>query len=171
MGAYQLAETAVNLVQSQIKSQITTALFNVRTLRADSKVTLEDPKEYFTFAQPAHVYRAPAVFTIIKSQDIRDDQQRANHINSMHDMYVAVVVQDRIQANLVTKSWRYQAALMQCLHQQTLTSSDSAVRLFVRVQRCEFTGIINLKDPNSNENVFRKEVSLKLQVEHIENLE
>lgn len=172
MGAYKLAETAVNLIQEAIKANIATTLANVRTDRADGVVSTEPPREYFIY-ETAHVYRAPAVFTIIRSQDIRNSEKNANHINAMDEIIVAVVVEDRLERLLEIKAWRYQAALMPILHQVSLTNSDGSVKLFSRVQSCEFSGIINVKDkqsPNST-NVFRKEMSLKLQVEHVENLQ
>lgn len=170
MGAYQGAEIAVSLIEQKIKDEISTALAAVRTERNDPIVTTEPPREYFQF-EMAHVYRAPAIFTIIQGMDLRNEQMGANHVNAMDDIVVAVVVEDRITSRVVKKAWRYQAALMQILHQVSLTSSNDAVRLFSRVQSCEFSGIINLKDEKSAESVFRKEMSLRLQVEHIENLE
>lgn len=171
MGSYRLAESTVGLIEAQIKTNIAGALSSVRTYRNDALVTLESPKEYFRYEQPAYVYQPPAIFTILKSQDIRSQQMGSNHINSLCDVFVAIVIQDRNQNNLVTKSWRYQAALMQLLHEVTLTSSDSSVKLFCKVQTCEFSQSINIKDQKATDNVFRKEVSLRLQVEHIENFE
>lgn len=170
MGAYRLAEIAVDLIQDHIKSSIDAALLAVRAERNDPIVSTEPPREYFIY-EDAHAYRAPAVFTIIREMDIRNEQMGANHINALDDILVAVVVEDRIASRVTRKAWRYQCALMEVLHQVTLTSSDGALRLFSRVQSCGFSGIVNLKDPDAEDAVFRKEVSLKLQVEHIENLE
>ena len=169
MGAYRLAEIAVELIQSHIQGNIASALASVRTERNDPIVTTEPPKEYFIYEE-AHVYRPPAIFTIIQAQDIRNEKMGANHINAADTIYVAAVVEDRVARLVTIKAWRYQAALMEILHQVSLTSSDNAVRLFSRVQNCEFSGLINIKKSDS-ETVFRKEMSLKLMVEHIENLE
>jgi len=148
-----------------------TELANVRTFRNDSAVSLEAPQEYFRYETPqAPVYRAPAIFTIIKDQTIRDEELNPNYVNSMCDIYVACVVQDRIQNNLTTKAWRYQAALMKILHQTTILSGDGFVKLFIRVKNCGFSGIINIKDDRLSDVIFRKEVNLRLQVNHIENL-
>lgn len=168
---YRLAETIVDLIQTQIQDNIVAALQEVRLLHHDASVTLEPPQEYFIWEQPAHVYRAPAIFTILQDQDIQDQAKNPNHINSFCLGYVAAVLQDRLQRSLVIKSWRYQAALMKLLHQVSLTNSDSTVKLFIRVQNCVFSGVVNLKNPNTPETVFRKEVSLKLHIEHIENLQ
>lgn len=170
MSAYYLAETIVNLIQASIKANIVQALANVRQERDKPIVTTEPPNEYFIY-ETAHVYRAPAIFTIIRDQNIRDNQMQPNHINSMCDVVVAVVVEDRLERLLTIKAWRYQAALMPILHQVSLTNSDNNVRLFSRVQNCQFSGVVNIKDTKSTDNVFRMEMSLRLQVEHIENLQ
>lgn len=170
MGAYRGIEVTIDLVEQAIKSNIANALAQVRSQRNDPIVSTEVPKEYFQY-EMAHGYRAPCVFTIAKSFDLRNDVMKANHLNAMAEVMVAVVVEDRLQRLLVHKAFRYQAALMQILHEVSLTNSDGSVRLFSRVQNCEFSGIINLKDEKAADAVFRKEVSLRLQVEHIENLE
>lgn len=168
--AYFLAETTVSLIEEAIKSNIAQALMDVRQERNDPIVTTYPPQEYFQY-EKAQGYRTPCIFTIIKNQDFRNEIMKANHINAMCEVIVAVVVEDRIEPRLVKKAWRYQAALAQILHETSLTSSDGSVKLFSRVQNCEFSGVINLKDEKSPEAVFRKEVSLRLQVEHIENLQ
>jgi len=169
LSAYQLAEGAVDLIEAKIKAEIAAALDAVRIDRADASVSTEPPREYFRY-ETAHVYRAPAVFTIIQGQDFRNEAMKANHLNAMDNIVVAVVVEDRLERLLVKKAWRYQAALAQILHEVSLTSSNGALRLFSRVQNCEFSATINLKDEKARDAVFRKEVSLRLQVEHIENL-
>lgn len=169
MGAYRLAEIAVNLIESQIRSNIAAALASLRVERSDPIVTTEPPREYFQY-ETAHVFRPPAVFTIMKGMDPRGSKG-PNTINALDDIVVAVVVEDRIQARVVKKAYRYQAALTQVLHQVSLTTSDNALRLFSRVQSWQFSGIVNLKDPKASDAVFRKEVSLRLEVDHIENLE
>lgn len=170
MSAYYLAETIVNLIQSTVQANIAQSLLDVRTERDDPIVTTEPPREYFIY-ETAHAYRAPAVFTIIRDQNIRDNQMKPNHVNSMCDVVVAVVVEDRIERLVTIKAWRYQAALMPILHQVSLTNSDGNVRLFSRVQNCQFSGVVNIKDEKTSTAVFRKEMSLRLQVEHVENLQ
>jgi hypothetical protein len=169
-GAYNGAELAVDLIQAQIKTNITQALQNVRNQRQDPIVTTEPPREYFQY-EMAHVYRAPAIFTIIQDMDFRTDSVKGNILNAKNRIIVAAVVEDRLQRLVVVKAWRYQSALMQCLHEVSLTTADGTLRIFARVQRCSFSGIINLKDPKASDAVFRKEVSLQLIVEHVENLE
>lgn len=170
MSAYHLAETIVNLIQSNIQANIAASLAAVRTQANDPIVTTEPPHEYFIY-ETAHVYRAPAVFTIMKDQNIRDSQMQPNHVNSMCDVIVAIVVEDRIERLVTIKAWRYQAALMSLVHQVSLTNLDGSVKIFSRVQNCQFSGLINLKNEKTADSVFRKEVSLRLQVEHVEALQ
>lgn len=169
-GSYLLAELAVDLIEAQIKANIAQALANVRTERQDPIVTTEPPREYFQY-EKAQGYRLPAIFTIIQDMDFRGETQKPNHVNALDQVVVAVVVEDRLERTVVKKAWRYQAALTQCLHQVSLTSADGALRLFSRVRRCAFSGLINLKDKNAAEAVFRQEMSLTLAVEHVENLQ
>lgn len=168
MGAYFGAEIAVDLIQTQVQNGIAQALSNVRTERNDPIVTTEPPREYFIYPN-ANVYRPPAVFTIFESQKILTSNG-GNHINAVDSIVVAVVVEDRLERLLTIKAWRYQAALMQCLHLVNLTNSGGGLKLFSRVDSCEFSPIVNLKGPNG-EQIFRKEMGLRLLVDHIENLE
>lgn len=170
MSSYYGPEIAVDLIQTQIQTNIAAALLAVRTSRNDPVVTTEPPREYFVYAD-ANVYRAPAVFTIFESQRIRNVKSDGNHINAEDQIVVVVVVEDRLERLLTIKAWRYQVALMQCLHLVSLTNTDQGVRLFSKVESCEFSAIVNLKGKQGAEQIFRKEVGLRLSVDHIENLE
>lgn len=166
--AYNGAEIAVSIIEAQIKASIAQALANVRDYYGDKEVTTEPPVAYFQY-ETAQVYRCPAVFTIMRDLDLRDSEQLPNHINSADDILVAVIVEDRLDRLTTHKAWRYQAALMQCLHRVTLTSADLTLKLFSRVKRCSFSETVSLKS-EADEGYFRKEVSLQLQVDHIEPL-
>ena len=168
-GSYNGMELAVDLVEAQVKANITQALANVRNQRQDNTVTTESPREYFQYGV-AHVYRAPAVFIIAQDMDFREGAEGQNHVNASDRIVVAVVIEDRKIPLLLKKAWRYQAAMMQCLHHVTLTTADGTLRLFSRVKRCQFSGIINLKDEKAADAVFRQEMSLQLVVDHVENL-
>lgn len=170
MGAYYGPEIATDLIQAQIKATIATNLANVRTERNDPIVTSEPPREYFTYAT-ANVYRAPAVFTIFEGMKILNKTSDGNHINAVDNVVVVCVVEDRLERLLVTKSFRYQAAMMQSLHLVTLTNSDGGLRLFVKVDSCEFSAIVNLTGKKGQEALFQREMGLRLSVDHIENLE
>lgn len=168
-GAYNGAELAVDLIQAQIQANIAQALTNIRTQRQNPIVTTEPPREYFQY-QTAHGYRCPAVFVIAQDMDFRESAQGQNTINASDRIVVAVVVEDRKRELLVKKAYRYQSAMMQCLHHVTLTTADGTLRLFSRVKRCQFSGIINRKDEKAPDGVFYQEMSLQLSVDHVENL-
>jgi hypothetical protein len=168
-GAYNGAELVADLIERQVQTNILQALLNVRTQRQDPIVTTEPPRRYFQY-ETAEVYEAPSVFTIVQDMDMREGQQGQNTINAADRVVVAVVVEDRKREQLVKKAWRYQAAMMQCLHHVSLTTADGTLRLFSRVKRCQFSGVINIKDEKLPEGVFRQEMSLTLMVDHIENL-
>lgn len=170
MGAYYGPEVAVDLIQTHIQNTIPGALASVRTERNDPIVTTEIPREYFIFAN-ANVYRPPAVFTIFETQTIKNTRSDGNFINAVDQIVVVVVVEDRLERLLTVKAWRYQVALMQCLHLVSLTNSDGGLRLFSKVESCEFSAIVNLKGKQGAEQIFRKEIGLRLSVDHIENLE
>lgn len=169
MGAYYGAEIAVDLIQDHIKTNIASALANVRASRLDPIVSTEPPKEYFIYAN-ANVYRPPAVFTIFESQKILD-ADGGNHINAVDHIMVVCVVEDRLERLLTIKAWRYQAAMMQILHLVNLTNSNGGIKLFSRVDSCEFSPIVNLTGKKGEELIFQKEMGLRLLVDHIENLE
>jgi len=171
VSAVQLVETAVDLVQAHLKSGISSALGDVRTLRTDAKVTTEPPHttSWFIYERPM-AYKCPAVLLIARETDFQEDTEKPNHINAVHDLAVAVVVEDKDQERLVRKSWRYQSALYKLLHRARLTTGDGAVSLTVIVRRAtfspEFTDSGKEGDPQG---VFRKEVLFTCQVRHREN--
>jgi hypothetical protein len=169
MGAYYGAEIAVNLIQAQIQATIANNLANVRTSRNDPIVSTEPPREYFIYAN-ANIYRPPAVFTLFENQMIKNTASDGNFINAVDSIVVVCVIEDRLERLLTIKAWRYQAALMQSLHLVTLTNSDGGVRLFSKVNSAEFSAILPHKMKDETQ-VFRKEIGLRLSVDHIENLE
>lgn len=170
MASHRLAEYTVKMLEDHIKANIATALGDVRTDRADAKVTTEAPQSYFRY-EMAQAYRAPAVFVICTNVRMRNTEKQANFIASLADVGVSVVVEDRVLDNLVLKSWRYQAALHKLLHQTSLISTDSTVKLISKVESISFSPEYTAtQDPSMPQSVFRKEVLLTLEVEHYENL-
>lgn len=170
MGAYLGPEIATQMIEAQIKATIEQNLANVRAARTVAIVTTEPPREYFIYPT-SNVYRPPAIFTIFESQKIFNSQSDGNHINSQDNVTVACVIEDRLENLLTIKAWRYQAALMQSLHQVNLINSELSLKLFIRVDECIFTNPVSLTSRESKEQIFRKEVGLRLVVDHIENLE
>lgn len=170
MASRRLAEEAVTLIQAEIKSKISAALAEVRTDRGDAKVTTEPPKKYFLYER-AKGLETPCVFIICTDMRMHNSDRAANFIASQARIVVSVLVEDRIADNLVTKSWRYQAALHKVLHLVDLTSTDSKVKIVIKVDTMAFSPEFSTADdPSIPEGVFRKEVALELEVEHWENL-
>lgn len=157
------------MILDQIKATMPTNLANVRSSRTDATVTTEPPREYFIY-HTENIYRPPAVFVLFERWMITNALSNNNHINAKDYITVVCVVEDKLDRLLTIKGWRYQAALMQSLHQVTLTNTQDGVKLFIRVDECVFTESV-LVSKDSRDQIFRKEIGLKLIVDHIENLE
>lgn len=171
MSARKLLEGDVNLIIAEIKSKISSALADTRADRNDAAVSTESPstQSYFTYAR-ATGYKLPAVFVIGESMNF---QQSAgpNFVKSIDHINVTVVIEDKWADKLVTKAFRYMAALHEILEQANLTTSDNKLKIVCKIVRAENSALYSTKqDEQSAENVFRKEVSLYLEVEHWESL-
>jgi len=170
MSSQRLAEYAYDMILDLIKTEIPGALLDVRTDRVDAKISTEIPKSYFKY-QKAQSYQTPAIFIIIRHIKLQNVENGANFIAAQSDIGVSVLVEDRTLDNLVLKAWRYQAALHKILHETSLTSSDTTVKLVIKVDDILFSPEFSKSDnPNVPDGVFRKEVLLNLEVEHWENL-
>lgn len=170
MSTRHLAESIVALVEKQIQDNIGAALAGVAADRNDDKVTLEVPKEYIRF-ENAKGYRLPAVFTVVRTMRMNNAERGANHINATADLIVSILIGERTQSLLVTKSWRYQAALHEVLHLAQLTTVDSKVKIVTKVEEVHFgPELTDTQDKTDPQSVFRKEVGFLIHVEHWENL-
>jgi len=165
--APHLVEKTRDLILSTIKANIAATLADVRIDRADPIVTTEPPKSYFIF-DGANTYQCPAVFCVVDSIAFPEQTTGANHINAVVKMYVSVVIEDQSADKLTIKSERYQSALFEILHWATLQDVPKNVKIFVRVDRCDFSPIYT-KKRGDDMGEFRKEVSLELEVKHFEN--
>lgn len=163
----QLVEITRDLIQDQIKSNISVSLANVRSNRNDPQVTTEPPKSYFIF-DGAHTYQCPAIFTVVDSMDLPEPQTGANFVDAVVRLFVSVVIEDREADKLTIKSERYQAALFDILHWKTLEDVPNNLKIWVRINRCEFSPLYT-KKRGDEMGEFRKEVSLELEVKHWEN--
>jgi len=169
MSSVKLVEEVVDLLTAHIKTNIASALADVRTDRADAAVTTEIPKQYFIYTS-AKTYRTPAVFIIARRLDTRNDSKGANFIDALVDVGVSIVIEDRLADLLTIKAWRYQAALYKLLNQAALTSSDGKLKIVSKIESVDFGGeFSSTTDPTVPQGVFRKEVLLNLNVEHYEN--
>jgi hypothetical protein len=170
MSARRIAEYTVSMIDAEIRSKISTALSAIRVDRADAAVSTEVPKRYFWYSM-AKGFETPCVFIICQGIDMNNASRASNQLCSTARVVVSVLVEDRIKTNLVIKSWRYQAALHKILHLTSLLSTDSKVRLVIKVDRVSFSPeFTDTQDENAPGAVFRKEVALELEVEHYEAL-
>jgi len=165
--AEQLVERTRDMILAEIKAKISAALLAVRTERSDPRVTTEIPRQYFIF-DGAHTYNCPAVFVVVDSMDFPESSYGPNHINNLVKIYCSAVVEDRDMAFLTIKAERYQAALCRILHRTILQDDPNFIKIYSRVLRAEFSPIFTRKE-KTNEGIFRKEVSLELEVKHFEN--
>lgn len=169
MSGPRLTEEAVGLIIAYIQSNIATALTDVRVDRPDNAVVTEVPQSYFNY-ENAHGYTAPAIFVICEEFDFKLDEYRANYINADARINVSALVEDIDKNSLTIKTWRYQSALHELLAQTQLQSSDNRVKLTIKVKKATFSPLYSkVKNKESTEAVFRKEVLLECEVNHREN--
>jgi hypothetical protein len=169
MSAPRLTEETVGLIISHIQTNIAQALTDVRADRPDNQVVTEIPASYFNY-ENAHGYQTPAIFVICETFDFKLDQYQANYINADAKINVSVLVEDKDKNNLTVKTWRYQSALHQLLAQTQLQSTDNKVKLTIKVMNATFSPLYSkVRNKDSVEAVFRKEVLLECEVNHQEN--
>lgn len=164
-----IVEESVDLITTAIKSNISAALTSIRSERNDPLVSTEMPVNYY-ISEKNIGYRTPTIFIIADTVNFHNDDRGANHINATIIVNVAAVVEDRDSTRLTRKAWRYQDALHSVLAQDSLTSSNGAITLKVKVMSASFSPIYTTaQKPDVMSGTFRKEVSLRLEVEHYEN--
>lgn len=163
-----LVETAVDAIIGKLKTDLPTALADVRLNRGDNLVTMEAPRDYYVYPR-AKGYRSPAVFVIGDRIDFQKDRKGANHVNAAIRVNVSVLVEDKDAERLMRKSYRYQAAVHQVLDQQPLTSLDGAVRMTLVIQNAAFSGLYSNLEPGDPQAVYRQEISLELDCFQFEN--
>lgn len=168
MTARKLLEGDVDLITSAIQAGITAALADTRADRNDPIVTTEDPRAYFNYPR-AVGYRTPAVFVIGDSMQFMQPTG-PNFIKAQSSVNVTVLVEDRLADRLTIKAFRYMSALQQILEQANLETSDGKLKIVCKVIRAENSPLYSTnEDESAADNVFRKEVSLFLEVDHWEN--
>lgn len=170
MGARKLLEGDIDLITAHIKSGIAAALASIRADRADALVTTEPPPTGSYFNYPKAIgYRTPAVFVVGDSMAFQQESG-PNFIKAISNVNVTVLIEDRTAERLVIKSYRYMCALHELLEQTTLVTADEKLKIVCKVTRAENSPLYSTsEDESAVENVFRKEVSLFLDVEHWEN--
>lgn len=127
-------------------------------------MTTEAPVSYFIYDH-AIGYKAPAVFVLMISNEFLQERGQ-NHINCRQEIAVSCMVEDRNQTLLTRKCFRYHDALHLVLDRAQLVTDDNKIKIFVKVVRSDISETSEMK--TSIDSVFRKEVMLTLEVEHIE---
>lgn len=168
MSYAQLAEGASNLVVDYIKANIASALDVVAANATQPKVAIENPRSYLTFEQP-QAYECPAVFIIFDSQDFQVAERKANSINALDMINVAVCVEDIDEDLLNYKAWRYQSALFSILNLSTIAAQDGSLVLKSVVYNSRFSPVYSRPEGNGPGGKFRKEVMLECRMTHLEN--
>lgn len=163
MSAVNLAEGLINLIIEQIKTNISSALTEVRTQRNDGSVTTEIPASYFIY-NDAIAYKTPAIFVLAGDIDFQLARGQ-NHINNETIVYVSCAVEDRNQAHLTVKVYRYLDALFKVLNRVQLVDTSTGAKNFVKVTRVDLSRV---EKKSSTDSIFRKEVMFTLAVEHME---
>lgn len=159
-----LTEWVVDLLQSHVESNITTALAAVNSaLPADAPaLSYEAPRDYFTYPR-AMGFRTPVCFVIADRIDFQKREKGANYINANIRVNLTVLIEDKDADKITRKSYRYQSALHEVLDQIQLVSPDGALKFTVVVQNAAFSPLYSTTDdPNAPGAVYRKEVALEL---------
>lgn len=168
MGSGQFTELTRDAIIAYLKANIYDVLANIRLDRNDPKVSVENVREYFIY-DGAHTYQCPAIFVIADSVEIPEDKTGANTIIATMKFFVSAVVEGQNAKSLTVLAERYQAALFQLLHWNTLENTEFNVKDWIRVVRFQFSPLYTKERKGDNLGVFRKEVSLELEIKHFEN--
>lgn len=163
MSAHNVTEKTVDLILTHIKSKIATALTEVRTERDDPQVQTPPPRSYFIY-EGSWAFQCPAIFVVPVSVDFNLDRG-GNFINATVDTVVSVVVEDRLKDLLSKSAWRYQDALHNILDNAQLESATGDVKIVTKVKGADYSETFSVQNDNT---IFRKEVALRLDVEHWE---
>lgn len=169
MATRHLVETAVDLVVKHIKANIGAALSDIRVNRGDNAVTMEPPRDYYIYPK-AKGYRTPAVFVIGDRIDFLKERRGANHINAAIRLNVTVLIEDKDAERITKKAYRYQAAIHQVLDQVRLIPDDNQAMLTVVIQNAGFSPLYSNLNDGDPQAVYRKEVSLEMDVYQFEAL-
>jgi len=161
-------EGVVIPVRDLIKAQIAGALDRVRTSRGDAKVSTSLPKSYHIIDNIVG-YEVPAIVVIGDTVDFALDRGQ-NFTNSKVTVYVSAVLDDRDSELLTIKTWRYSDALQQILDEAQIVDEVREYKNVIKVLKTEFSNTFQMKaqNPGEEKNIFRKEVMLTLEVEHME---
>lgn len=170
MSTRHLVETVVKGIEDLLKSNLPTALTDIRINRNDAFVTLEPPRDYFIYPK-AQGYRTPCVFIIGDRIEFQKIQKAANHINASVRVNLTCLVEDKDAERLMIKSYRYQAAIHEVLDQIQFMSTDGKAKTTVIIESAIFSPLYsNAGEVGNPQAVFRREIGLELNCQLFEQL-
>lgn len=165
MDTAQLEEKSRKLILDTIQAGISAQLNTLAINRDDGIVSLESPSanSYFIY-DGANTYECPAVFLVVDEESFPEDEG-INYVKAVINMYLSIVVEDKEQELLTIKTERYKAALYNLLHFKTLSDPAQNVKIRLWLKNAKFSPTYTKKGFE----VFRKEVSILIEVKHYEN--
>jgi hypothetical protein len=167
---HNLADESVEMVLDLIKSDIATALVDIRADRSDPRTRTTVPVTYFNHEPPAWAFKSPAIWVVCDNIDFGLEKGQ-NHINASVFINVGIVIEDRLLKDLTRRCYRYQAALHKILAQRCLNSTDEEVRITILVRNATFSPVFtDAQEKGNARGVFRKECVLELEVRQFEEL-
>jgi hypothetical protein len=150
---HNLADESVEMVLDLIKSDIATALVDIRADRSDPRTRTTVPVTYFNHEPPAWAFKSPAIWVVCDNIDFGLEKGQ-NHINASVFINVGIVIEDRLLKDLTRRCYRYQAALLTIL-----------------VRNATFSPVFtDAQEKGNARGVFRKECVLELEVRQFEEL-
>lgn len=167
MRGVNLAEIAVYMIRGKLQADLPAVLARIQDER-DFVVTLSKPAEYF-ISEKKQILKLPAIFLIPDSIDFQLEKG-PNHPNALINMRLTIVTEDRNEDHLTIQCYRYQSALYDILNGAQLTDTTSNQTIVIKVMQANFYPIYSAPDENTTRGVFRKEVSLTLEINDFENL-
>lgn len=173
MGAKNLAEIIPDLVNAKLKLDFFATLADIKTERntlfggVDFRVNPTVPQSYFNYSG-AKGYKVPAIFTVVDSGELRKERG-TNYVHCFVVTRVHALIEEKTEDLATRLTWRYQDAIDEILDQTSLTSSDSKVRLFLKVKSFEFSPLYSsIPKESGAPSVFRKEVGMTFDVETVQ---
>lgn len=166
--AHRIFEEDAELILNHIKTNIVSALSQVRADAGDALVATDPPVSFF-FYNPIKAYRCPAIIIDVADMSTRLVETQANHINAEFRVNVYCVIQDKTVEILTRRAWRYMRALSTILYGITLTSSDLKVKIVIKPERYALGDeVTTSQDSSVPPGVFQKGCLIELAVEHYE---
>lgn len=168
-----LIELAIDLIQEQVENQFNANLTLVSDMYRDDKrkIVLEgvQPNNIY-IAEGIKALKLPAIFLIPDRTDFDLTWQNANVM--VHSVIMGVVVEDvAAEANRITrKALRYGRAAWMTVHDQFLGGPARAQQIHVLVESEQPSPAIYAERAGSGDRTFRKDVTLRLRVQHFEPL-